>query len=62
MNIFYRGGSEETIDVYSFGLFLLELITCQNPGLLQSDYEVLQWVRNRKKKPLFLHLQLFFVC
>ncbi|KAG7632077.1 Protein kinase-like domain superfamily [Arabidopsis suecica] len=42
-----RGGSEETIDVYSFGLFLLELITCQNPGLLQSDYEVLQWISPR---------------
>ncbi|CAH8261313.1 unnamed protein product [Arabidopsis lyrata] len=43
-----RGGLEETIDVYSFGLFLLELITGEKPGLLQSTFEIMQWILLRR--------------
>ncbi|CAE5968055.1 unnamed protein product [Arabidopsis arenosa] len=39
-----RGGLAETIDVYSFGLFLLELITGQKLALFESNHEIAQWI------------------
>ncbi|CAH8263524.1 unnamed protein product [Arabidopsis lyrata] len=42
-----RGGLAETIDVFSFGLFLLELITGEKPDVFESNEEIVQWILPR---------------
>ncbi|EOA32227.1 hypothetical protein CARUB_v10015486mg [Capsella rubella] len=42
-----KGGLEETIDVFSFGLFLLELITGAEPREFKSNFQIIQWIAPR---------------
>ncbi|XP_010466386.1 PREDICTED: probable receptor-like protein kinase At2g47060 isoform X2 [Camelina sativa] len=42
-----KGGSEETVDVYSFGMFLLELFTGEEPEEFKSNLDLVIWIVER---------------